>query len=113
MIPQTTATTACFCRHAGLVVRRMREIKGMTQSRLAQDAAANLSHISSLENHSCNISIGTLYQICNALDVRPQTVMRVLDCMQRSEALSEQALTGAIDDLAHTGLSQIADCNPD
>jgi transcriptional regulator with XRE-family HTH domain len=52
----------------GRILRRFRELKGVSQGHLALVAAAHLSYISSLECGKCNISIKKAEMICNALD---------------------------------------------
>lgn len=65
--------------HIGLILRRIREIKGISQSDLAAQANVNLSYICSIENHPCNLSIRKLIQICNAMGINSAQIMQILD----------------------------------
>ena len=50
-------------------IKETRQEKGLTQEYLAQAADVNTSHISNIENGRSKISLTTLVNICNALDV--------------------------------------------
>lgn len=78
---------------AGFVIRRLRELKGISQLSLARSAPANLSYISALENHPSNVSIHKMMQLCRGLDLPPHTVMQLLYCLSESArvAYPEQA----------------------
>ncbi|MBR1931513.1 MAG: helix-turn-helix transcriptional regulator [Lachnospiraceae bacterium] len=55
-----------------LISKRIKETRiarGLTQEYLANAADVNVSHISNIENHRVKISLPTLVNICNALDV--------------------------------------------
>ena len=65
--------------HAGLVIRRLREIMGISQSNLARQANVNLSYVCWIENHPSNLSIGKLMQICNAIGTSTTKVIRLLE----------------------------------
>ncbi len=97
--------------HIGLVFRRLREIKGMTQSDLAQASTGNLSYMNSIENHSSNIGIKKLIQICNALDIRPHVVLRILECMADSHRLSERPVPAGSDQ--QKAGARVGQTNPD
>lgn len=43
--------------------------KGLTQEYLANEACVNPSHISNIENGKVKISLSTLVNICNSMDV--------------------------------------------
>ena len=52
--------------------RKLKEIrlsKGLTQEYVADMADVNTSHISNIENNRVKISLTTLVNVCNALDV--------------------------------------------
>lgn len=54
------------------ISKRIREIrieKGITQEFVATMADVNTSHISNIENNRVKVSLSTLVQICNALDI--------------------------------------------
>ena len=50
-------------------IKETRIEKGLTQEYLALAADVNISHISNIENNRVKISLSTLVNICNALDV--------------------------------------------
>lgn len=50
-------------------IKEIRLSKGLTQEYVANIADVNTSHISNIENNRVKISLSTLVQICNALDV--------------------------------------------
>ncbi|MBR1692248.1 MAG: helix-turn-helix transcriptional regulator [Lachnospiraceae bacterium] len=50
-------------------IKETRTARGLTQEYLANAADVNVSHISNIENNRVKISLPTLVNICNALDV--------------------------------------------
>ncbi len=59
--------------------KRLKEIrisKGLTQEYVANMADVNTSHISNIENNRTKISLTTLVQICNALGVTIDYVLK-------------------------------------
>lgn len=50
-------------------LKEIRIAKGITQEYVADIADVNTSHISNIENNRVKVSLSTLVQICNALDV--------------------------------------------
>lgn len=50
-------------------IKEIRISKGITQEYVADVADVNTSHISNIENNRVKVSLSTLVQICNALDV--------------------------------------------
>lgn len=50
-------------------IKDTRIAKGITQEYVATVADVNTSHISNIENNRVKVSLTTLVQICNALDV--------------------------------------------
>jgi transcriptional regulator with XRE-family HTH domain len=55
--------------HIGKKIKELRISKGLTQEYIANMADVNTSHISNIENNRVKISLSTLVQVCNALDV--------------------------------------------
>ena len=53
----------------GKKIKEKRISKGLTQDYIANMADVNTSHISNIENNRVKVSLTTLVQICNALDV--------------------------------------------
>lgn len=70
--------------HTGYTIRRLRELKGLTQGDLAKNADANLSYISLIENHPSNISIEKIRQICNAMDIGMPLFARIVEALDDS-----------------------------
>lgn len=73
--------------HTGYTIRRLRELKGLTQGDLAKNADANLSYISLIENHPSNISIEKIRQICNAMDIGMPLFARIVEALDDSYVL--------------------------
>lgn len=73
--------------HTGYTIRRLRELKGLTQGNLAKNADANLSYISLIENHPSNISIEKIRQICNAMDIGMPLFARIVEALDDSFVL--------------------------
>ena len=53
----------------GKKIKEIRLDKKLTQEYVAETADVNTSHISNIENNRVKVSLSTLVQICNALDV--------------------------------------------
>lgn len=56
-------------------LKEIRLAKGFTQDYIADMANVNTSHISNIENNRVKVSLSTLVQICNALDVTVDYVL--------------------------------------
>ena len=50
-------------------IKDTRISKQLTQEQVANIADVNVSHISNIENNRVKVSLSTLVQICNALDI--------------------------------------------
>lgn len=50
-------------------IKETRIAKGLTQEFVANASDVNVSHISNIENNRVKVSLPTLVNICNALDV--------------------------------------------
>lgn len=55
--------------HISKKIKETRISRGLTQDYVANIADVNTSHISNIENNRVKVSLSTLVQICNALDV--------------------------------------------
>jgi transcriptional regulator with XRE-family HTH domain len=55
----------------GRIIRRLRELSGISQGELAHSATANLSYISTMESGMNNTSIRIIMLFCNALNLSP------------------------------------------
>nr|AAM03020.1 regulatory protein C.BcnI [Brevibacillus centrosporus] len=58
-----------ICRKFGRKVRIIREQKGLTQEKLAEEAGLHRTYISSLERGERSISLNNIEKIARALDV--------------------------------------------
>ena len=63
----------------GLLLRRFRTIRRLSQEDLAKLSHANLSYINTIENHPSNLSIKKLMEICRAMDIPCSLLMRLLE----------------------------------
>jgi transcriptional regulator with XRE-family HTH domain len=86
---QSQACHDCERMHTGYTIRRLREIKGLTQGDLAKHADANLSYISLIENHPSNISIEKIHQICNAMAIGMPLFARIVEALDVSYTLQQ------------------------
>lgn len=76
-------------------IKETRLSKGLTQEYIANMADVNTSHISNIENNRVKISLTTLVQICNAMDV-------TVDYILSSEYTSTSSLDNEILKELHT-----------
>jgi|WetSurMetagenome_2_1015567.scaffolds.fasta_scaffold228282_2 transcriptional regulator with XRE-family HTH domain len=77
----------------GFIIRRLRELKRVTQSQLAAQSAINLSHVCTVESGFNNISIRKLLLICNALQIPPALLMAMQQNVTASAALEPGVYT--------------------
>lgn len=66
-------------RITGLVVGRIRARRGMTQEVLSGLAGIGRSHLAMIETGSKNASVGTLWKIAAALDMRLSELVRLIE----------------------------------
>ncbi|MCF2554374.1 helix-turn-helix domain-containing protein [Faecalicatena contorta] len=84
----------------GKKIREVRISKGVTQDYIANVADVNTSHISNIENNRVKVSLSTLVQICNALDITVDYI------------LSDE-YSGPDTALEHSILLELRKCTPD
>lgn len=63
-------------RVAGRVVCQLRLERGLSQEVLSGLAAMNRSHLAEIEGGAVNASVGTLWRIADALEIRPSELFR-------------------------------------
>lgn len=63
----------------GLVVRRLRTERKFSQARLGQLSNLQRKHISAIENGEKQPSITTVFQLAQALSVRPGNLVTMID----------------------------------
>lgn len=74
----------------GFIIRRLRELHGLSQCDLARHSEANLSYINSIEGGLNNISIRKIHLLCNALHLSPADLTSILCNVERSVDLSSR-----------------------
>ena len=102
-IDQANQRYDAACRHIGLIIRRFRETKKISQSDLARRASCHLSYVCSVENGISNLSIRKLTHICNAMGVSSEKVMCLIDlkvCCAEAEKQAGQLWTNHFLDVA-------------
>ena len=84
--------------YVGFILRRLRELQGLSQCSLAQLADANLSYINTVERGLNNISISKVRLLCNALQLQLSDMVTILHNVENSAALNvpDQALPTGI-----------------
>lgn len=65
--------------HVGKALRAIRTAKMMTQADVAKAAKISYSHLSAIENGHRDFTFDVFYAICDALVVKPSTVMLIGD----------------------------------
>lgn len=60
-----------FLQEVGLLIKKLREQKGLSQEDLANDCNIPKSQIGRIERAEINTTLRTLYKIANALGVLP------------------------------------------
>ena len=74
--------------------RKLKEIrisKNLTQEYIANMADVNVSHISNIENNRVKVSLSTLVQICNALNITVDYILAE-EYKQPSSAIEQEIL---------------------
>ena len=64
-----------FLQEVGLLIKRLREQKGLSQEDLANDCNIPKSQIGRIERAEINTTLRTLYKISKALDVNPSDLL--------------------------------------
>lgn len=75
----------------GKKIKEIRLDKKLTQEYVAETADVNTSHISNIENNRVKVSLSTLVQICNALDVTVDYILSD-EYTQPDSALEQEVL---------------------
>lgn len=58
-------------RHLGLNISYYRKEKGLSQSQLAELANISRTHMSRIETADCAVSLDVVFDICDALGIKP------------------------------------------
>lgn len=83
----------------GSILRRLRELSGVSQGDLARFSAANLSYISSIESGRNNISIKKVLTLCNAMGQTPIILVNILATVELSAQLEGRILSSPDEDI--------------
>lgn len=78
--------------YIGKRIRDIRISKGITQEYVASHANVNVSHISNIENNRVKISLTTLVNVCNALEVTVDYILNA-EYVDASAPLDQSILT--------------------
>ena len=63
-----------YFRALGLNICYYRKQKGLSQTQLAEKINVSRTHMSRIETASCAVSLDVVFDICDALDVKPSTL---------------------------------------
>ena len=63
----------------GILIKRLRDEKGLSQSHIADIAGINRSYFGRIERGEVNFTIDILISIANALQVRPSRLLEGLN----------------------------------
>ena len=69
----------------GIVLRETREIKGLTQEKLAYNIKSHPTHISRLENGHKQPTLTTIYKLAAALSINPIELLQLLQTKLESK----------------------------
>ena len=58
-------------KHLGLNIAYYRKQKGISQSRLAEMINISRTHMSRVETADCAVSLDVVFEICDALNIKP------------------------------------------
>jgi transcriptional regulator with XRE-family HTH domain len=63
----------------GKVIRRLRNIKGLSQTKIGEHADVSFQQIQKYERASNRVSIGVLYKIADCLGVKVEDIIKEVD----------------------------------
>ena len=66
-------------KHLGLNISYYRKEKGFSQSQLAEIVNVSRTHMSRIENADCAVSLDVVFDICDALCVKPSKMFDFRD----------------------------------
>ena len=58
-------------KHLGLNIAYYRKEKGLSQSQLAEKINISRTHMSRIETADCAVSLDVIFDICDALEIKP------------------------------------------
>ena len=59
------------CRSLGLNIAYYRKDRGLSQSELAERVNISRTHMSRIETADCAVSLDVVFDICDALEIKP------------------------------------------
>jgi transcriptional regulator with XRE-family HTH domain len=77
-------------RHLGLILKRARHKKSLSQNSLSEAANINNSYYCSIERGTVNLTVRKFISICDGLHVKPEEIMRTLQCFHESKKEYEE-----------------------
>jgi len=80
-----TTTIDNASRKLGLIFKQVRRKRSLSQNSLSEAANINNSYYCSVERGTVNVTIKKFLSICWGLKIRPEEVMRLLDCFQEGQ----------------------------
>ena len=66
-------------KHLGLNIAYYRKARGLSQSQLAEQVNISRTHLSRIEIADCAVSLDVVFDICDALDVKPSQLFDFRD----------------------------------
>ena len=66
-------------KHLGLNIAYYRKARGLSQSQLAELVNISRTHMSRIEIADCAVSLDVVFDICDALDVKPSQLFDFRD----------------------------------
>jgi transcriptional regulator with XRE-family HTH domain len=85
--------SAGICASFGLAVKALRETRGWSQERLAEEADLNRSYVGEIERGSVVPSLLTLQKLADALGLSPSALMADSERIQRHQVVRAIPLT--------------------
>lgn len=58
-------------RHLGLNIAYYRKVRGLSQNCLAEMVNISRTHMSRIETADCAVSLDVVFDLCDALDIKP------------------------------------------
>ena len=81
-------------RQLGLAIREVREARGITGERLAQEAEVDLAHLNRAENHGRNLTLATFMRLAGVLEISASGLMQKAEEIAQREMSEAEARDG-------------------
>ncbi|WP_339253946.1 helix-turn-helix transcriptional regulator [Sporosarcina sp. FSL W8-0480] len=86
------AATTNFIRLVGEHLRMIRELKGINQEELAENAGIARARISEIENGKGNATLGTLAKVMEALEIAPMEIFNFQNLSNTTDITDKKLL---------------------